>query len=814
MNIIKMLVLLLCLFFSTVTSADNQVWTDLNPEHVFVTPHTLPGKTHSARLLSLNTALLEQRLNPSLRTERTASRSVPESLILPLPDGGDMEFYVEKSAVLPLELASRYPTIQTWTIRSAEHPGLTGKIDLGPNGFHAMFDTSGGDKVFIDPDHASPGTYLSLSRKDQQYTTSRTFSCGLDHSDGSLFSHNAGSAHEHAERPQMSARLAEQSIIYRLALAATGEYTQFFGGRKENALAAMTTTINRVNQVFERDLGITLQLVAENDQLIYLDGSKDPYSNEDAFAMVDENVVNLNEMLDADSYDIGHVFGTDNTGGLAFLKSACGQYKGGGATGSISPKDDAFSIDYVSHEIGHQLGASHTFNGQHSNCSGSNRFAGTAVEPGSGSTIMSYAGICGEDNLQRNSDAFFHSVSINEIVAYTRSGDGAKCGIREQSTNSAPDVSAGDDQYIPANTPFMLSGMVSDVDADALEHSWEQIDTGSIAGLKEDTGSNPLFRTWLPSEHSSRYFPRLTDLMNDTKTIGEHLPTLDRQLNFNLVTRDGKGGVGQDSTMLNVINTGNSFEVTSQAQATFMTAGQATSVSWEVAGTDQPPINCSAVDINILEISGNHQTLIRNTPNDGSESFLIPNNIIDTKDSSRVQVKCSTRPFFAVSKGQIELVGGISNTGPTLSISSPTLNEGDSGTQNLIFNLSLSSGTSQHIVLDYTLTEQSNDTRLQQGQALILAGDTNTEISLPVKGNTTSNDNRIIVLTISNPQGIMLSNGQGIMSVVGTVIDDDAVAANPDTRSEDTFGGGSWGAGTVLSLLLLVLYRRNIRKLQ
>ena len=299
----------------------------------------------------------------------------------------------------------------------------------------------------------------------------------------------------------------------------------------------MTTTVNRLNQVFERDLNVKLELIAENDALIYTSPSSDPFSNQDAGKMVNQNLINTNAVIGKDSYDIGHVFGTGNTGGLAFLNSTCGDNKAGGVTGSNSPEGEAFNIDYVAHEIGHQLGASHTFNGYQQNCRAGNRVQDTAVEPGSGSSIMGYAGICGGDDLQSNSDAFFHSTSIAQIRNFTQNAGGSQCGTLTASSNNNPSVDAGRDYFIPAQTPFILTGDSSDVDGDPVLHSWEQTDTGASSDLYTDLIDNPLFRVWKPTTEKVRYFPRLKELLNNTSILGELLPTTTRKLNFSLLVR-------------------------------------------------------------------------------------------------------------------------------------------------------------------------------------------------------------------------------------------------------------------------------------
>jgi len=537
--------------------------------------------------------------------------------------------------------------------------------------------------------------------------------------------------------------------------------------------------------------------------------------------MVEENIVNINAMIGTDNYDIGHVFGTGNTGGLAFLNSACGTYKAGGVTGSNSPTGEAFNIDYVAHEIGHQLGASHTFNGHQLNCSAGNRVAETAVEPGSGSSIMGYAGICGTDNLQSNSDAFFHSASINQIKTYTQSAAGSSCGTLGIQNNNDPTVSAGSDYIIPAQTPFKLTGITNDPDTDPMLHSWEQVDTGTTGGLYADLGDNPLFRTWPPVESASRFFPRLIDALNHTNTVGEILPTTDRKLNFTLLTRDNKGGVAQDNTELTVVNTGMPFEVLSQTTPITLTANQVLSVSWEVANTTQSPIFCSQVNIGLIDNSGMVVPLVSNTPNDGSHSLTVPENIVRV-ENARVHVGCANNIFFAVSSGEVDVLGGY----PVLSVNTPSIAEEDSGVRNLTFILTLSATASENISISYEVTDSASSATLKQGNVVIAKGNSTANIQIPIAGDTLEEDNQIVNLSLQKPLNAQFANESSQLTSQGTVIDDDVtvIAANPEIESEpqrdvpnstsSSGGGGSLSLFSFFGLLLLSIRRKIILRIK
>ena len=259
----------------------------------------------------------------------------------------------------------------------------------------------------------------------------------------------------------------------------------------------MNTSMARVNGLFERDVCLTMELVPNNDQLIFFNGNTDPFTNNSGGTMLSENINTCNSIIGSANYDIGHVFSTGG-GGVAYLGSPCGGSKAGGVTGGGSPVNDPFDVDYVAHEMGHQYGGNHT---QNNSC---NRASSAAYEPGSATTIMGYAGICAP-NLQSNSDDHFHNHSINEMVAFTVNGNGNTCASISATGNGVPTVSAGADGLtIPSSTPFELTETGSDPDGDAVTYNWEQYDLGPSTAsgdnnLTNPSDNQPIFRSF--SDH-------------------------------------------------------------------------------------------------------------------------------------------------------------------------------------------------------------------------------------------------------------------------------------------------------------------------
>lgn len=625
----------------TNTSPDN-LWQDVD-ETPLTTTVERTVHPDRYRVVKLDLPALQAIANQA-PSESMANADNNAIIHLPLPYGGYGRFRLIEAPIMEPELAAKFPQFQTFIIQGVDDTTAVGRIDWTHFGFHAIILSTNGT-IYIDPySRADTEHYLVYAKADYTYQS------------GTYIAHDPLPVDDELEQlnqllPPMP--VGDELRTYRLAVAATGEYTIFHGGTVPDGMAAIVTAINRVNTMYERDLAIRLVLIANNDLVVYTNGSTDPYTNNDGVAMLGQNQSNLDSVIGNANYDVGHVFSTGG-GGVASLGVPCRTgVKARGVTGLNSPIGDPFYIDYVAHEMGHQYGANHTFNGNTGSCTGGNRNGSTAFEPGSGTTIMAYAGICGAQNIQPNSDALFHNISINEIRNYTVSGQGNSCPAITATGNTPPVAEAGPSYTIPVNTPFILTGSGTDDDGDALTYTWEQFDLGPAGHPNTPSGNAPIFRVFLPSTEPYRIFPQISDIVNNTQTIGEILPSYARTLTFRLTVRDNHvapsaGGVNYDSTSVVVSDAAGPFLVTSPNTPVTWNAGHTETVTWDVAGTDQAPVSCANVDLYLSDDGGYTypHLIVAGVPNTGSAAITVP--FVPTTQA-RVQVICSDNIFFDIS---------------------------------------------------------------------------------------------------------------------------------------------------------------------
>jgi hypothetical protein len=708
------------------------------------------------RTVSVDFGNLKDALQQAPDEKFTTAASSNFIFTIPAPDGTNWQFSVVESSIMEAELQAKFPEIRTFLGQGlGDKAAATLRMDFGPNGFHAQVLAPGGS-FFIDP--YAPGTvntYICYSRESFYKTTNKQFT-GCQTIGSTEIEQERVIEEKHIDPKKgkkpgnISAKATNGSNLrtYRLALACTGEYAQYHGGTVPLVMAAMVTSMNRVNGVFERDMSLRMIMVDDNDLLIFLNAGSDPYSN--TSGDLNANQTTCNNIIGLANYDIGHLFGTGG-GGVAQLNSPCGTGKARGLTGQSNPIGDPFDIDYVAHEMGHQWGANHT---QNNSC---NRASSAAYEPGSASTIMGYAGICAP-NLQSNSDDHFHNRSFNEMYNFSVAGSGNSCAVTTSTGNTPPSLTMPAGGFtIPVQTPFELTASATDPNGDLLTYCWEQYNLGpaTAAGdnnLTNPSGTAPIFRSWSPTTDPTRVFPRISDLVNNTTVIGELLPTYTRDLTFRCTVRDnraGGGGVTDGQVAFEATSTAGPFIVTAPNTAVTWTGNTTQNVTWNVANTTASPVSCSNVDIYLSTDGGfNYPTLLASgVPNNGSANITVPN--ISTTQA-RVKVKASNNIFFDISNQNftIQLGTSLDYDAALISINSPTGDLCETTFTPEITIQNLGSITLTSLTVLYNVDGGTNQTFNWTGS---LATGVTTNIVLP--NVTTTSGNHVFNVTLQNPNG-------------------------------------------------------------
>ena len=570
---------------------------------------------------------------------------INESTIIELPTlDGIKRFSFKEASSLSKGLALKFPVIKSYVAQGIDDPSATARFSFGTDGFHGVIFYTDKPSFYIDPYTKNYNSYISYSRSSLPQRD-HDFSCEVD---------------EQLDAKKMvvsSQRNADDGLlrIFRLALVCSGEYAQFHlndqgiasdasdADKKAAVLSAMNTSMTRINGVYERDLGVRMEIVDNNDQVIFLDAATDGITDGSAGTMIGQVQTICDNTIGTANYDIGHIFSIGGSG-LAGLGVVCvSGNKARGVTGIVTPMGDPYDIDYVSHEMGHQFGANHT---QNNPC---NRNNSTAVEPGSASTIMGYAGICQPD-VQNNSDDHFHSVSITEM--WNKIQTSASCAVTISTGNSAPVIVESEDYSIPKSTPFVLRGNASDVNSNnVLSYNWEQTDT-EVAPMPPTSisTSGPAFRSNSSISSPNRYMPALpTVIAGSISSTWEVVPSVAREMNFSLVVRDnatGGGNSARDDMKVTTVDI-TPFTVDGPSTNEEWLVGSNQTLNWVVGATDQAPVNTQNVTI-LLSTDGGVTfpiTLAANTPNDGSEAFVVPNN---TTSSARIMIVAVDNIFYNV----------------------------------------------------------------------------------------------------------------------------------------------------------------------
>ncbi|HNA39681.1 MAG TPA: zinc-dependent metalloprotease family protein [Chitinophagales bacterium] len=671
------------LFYFVISNVfSNTLWQKISSENIKIEGirKIIPQKYN---LLQLNNAAF-QLFQQSIPKEQSRQSVIID---LPTPEGDFIKFKIFELPCMDPILAAKFPTIKTYQALCVDNPAITAKLDYTSFGFHAMVFSPKG-VYFIDPFSTSnTGYYTCYYKKDYSKISNSNTACQTGIIENTL-------AHSSQRITQTTNGIVNSIATgvrrnYRLALACTREYSIAVcapsAPTKTLVLSAMITTLNRVNGVYEKDLSVHMDLIANNDTLIFI--GTDNYSNDDGGAMLDQNQTVCDARIGNANYDIGHVFSTGG-GGVAYLASVCdNQIKAKGVTGSSEPIGDGFDIDYVAHEMGHQFGANHTFNGNTGACNG-NRNSTTAYEPGSGITIMGYAGICDANDIQAHSDDFFHRASIVEIFNHISS---TSCAMISNTGNQAPNVlSYKSTYYIPYKTSFEVTATASDPNGFPLNYLWEEWDLGPAGSWSNaNIITAPILRSFSPTPSPTRTFPRWDSLINNViRYKGEVLPEVARDVKLRCTVKNidpnGYGAFNAPDSNITVksIATPTLFRVTSHAAPSIITGNTTITVNWDIANTTAAPISCANVQIYLsLDSARTFPYLLATTSNDGSEVINIPDVVTDNA-SARIKVKGAGNIFFDLNNGWIKINQGVPIVQASFSASDSVICQGE----NILFS--------------------------------------------------------------------------------------------------------------------------------
>ncbi len=682
----KIYLLLTLIVSSLAVSAQSDYFKDISENSINIGNNKKTVFPVKYRTVSLDFTGMKNFLR-SLPTETNVfNRNQSPVMTLPMPDGSLAKFHVWESSIQEPGLQNKFPDIRTYAGQGIDDRSATIRFDFNPyDGFHAQILSPKG-RVYLDPyARGDLDNYISYYQRDNHRNPE--FFCEIPQIN------NLQNRESAVGGILAGACRGSQLYTYRLAVACTGEYAVAVGGTTAPLLhSKIVTTVNRVDGVYETEVAVRLVLIANNNLIEFLNSATDPFTgNSNASTLITESQTQITSLIGSANYDIGHTFST-GAGGLAGLGVVCNtSNKARGVTGNSNPVGDGFDIDYVAHEMGHQFSGNHTFNGSTGSCSGSNRNGSTAYEPGSGTTIQAYAGICGTDNTQPNSDPYFHSVSFDEISTFVEAG-GASCRVITSTGNTLPVITAmsNNGANIPINTPFTLTGAATDADGDAITYNWEEWDLGAQGAWNAGATSTtaPLFKSRIPKTSGSRTFPDIAVILagypaNPATTMGglkgETLPTVARAMKFRLTVRDNRaagGGVvtGGNGCMVGFIGTfqvntitgTGPFIVTAPNGGESFPGTTSQTITWNVAGSSVAPINATSVKISLSTDGGlTYPTVITaSTPNDGSEVLTIPNLPTTT---ARIKVEAVGNIFFDISNSNFT----ITNAAPGFDFDNP-----------------------------------------------------------------------------------------------------------------------------------------------
>ncbi|UOE40652.1 M12 family metallo-peptidase [Chryseobacterium suipulveris] len=605
--------------------------------------------------------------------QESGKGAVAVEINLPTLDGKTERFAVYSAPVVVKSLADRYQ-LGSYAGVGIDDPAKYVRFSVSPTDFQSMMFTDG-KQEFIEPLNANKsvyGVFPKSKKPDGAYT------CHGQELLTKSQIEKLGQTTDFSNQVTNFSKNSDQKFRkYRLALSVTGEYTQLFGG-VAGALTQMNATMTRVNGVFEKDFAIRMVL-QDFPQIIFTNPNTDPYSPanpgaQGAWTAELKNVLKGTTYGVGDAnYDIGHLFGRSGGGGSAgCIGCVCNNtdtydsgyqwywHKGQGYTspGSGDPVGDNFDIDYVAHEMGHQFGAWHTF--AHGIHSGSIAH----MEPGSGSTIMGYAGITSAD-VQPHSDPYFHAVSIFQVQNYVQTQN---CDVNTPITNQPPVITPMPDVTIPKGTAFALTATATDPENDPITYTWEQYD-GATAAVTDVTANNtqgPKFRSIMGTTSPTRYFPKTSMVMNGIlglKAEWESVSNVARVMNFRVTVRDNNSNVEAQQTQVAgqkvTIHANGPFKITS----TKVYNNAPGPFTWDVVGTDAAPFYVANVKIEYTQDNGvTWNVIAASTPNDGTEELSFAS--FPTNTQLKMRVSAIGNVFYAVAPVIVSAIVPCDGTAP------------------------------------------------------------------------------------------------------------------------------------------------------